>query len=175
MLNMSAKKSGAHPPREGTASAVREAARSGAEETAVSPGRPTRKKYTAEYKLRILREVDAAIESGEPGAVGELMRREGIYSSNLNTWRAQREAGELAGLTPKKRGRKPTKNPLSDELARLQRENARLQRELDKAQTIIDVQKKVAALLGETLAEPTEEDFRRAEERANERTRTRRP
>jgi transposase-like protein len=164
MMNMSVKNGGAAPPREGTASAVREAAKSGASERAVSPGQPKRKKYTLEFKLRILHDADAAVESGVPGALGELLRREGIYSSHLTTWRAQRQAGEFAGLSPKKRGPKPTKNPLADELARLQRENARLQQELEKARTIIDVQKKVAALLGETLSQPTEEDIRHADE-----------
>ena len=80
-----------------------------------------------------MREADAALASGEEGAVGELLRREGLYSSHLTAWRRERDAGELAGLTPKKRGRKPRKNPLADENARLQRENARLQRELYKA------------------------------------------
>jgi transposase-like protein len=155
---MSGKKSGA--PHERSAAAVREAAKAGANESAVSPGQPKRKTYTAEFKLRILREADAAVESGVPGALGELLRREGIYSSHLRTWRAQREAGEFEGLSPKKRGPKSSKNPLEDELARLQRENARLQRELSKAHTIIDVQKKVAALLGETLPETSEENIR---------------
>jgi transposase len=165
MLNMSVKKNGAAPPREGTASAVREAARSGDPERATSLDRPKRRRFTAEYKLRIVREADAAVASGVEGAVGALLRREGLYSSHLTEWRHLRDAGELAGLAPKKRGRKSHKNPLADELAKLQRENARLQRELHKANTVIDVQKKVAALLGETLAEPTEEDFAQAPQR----------
>jgi transposase-like protein len=162
MLNMSVKKSNGAPPREGTASAVREAARSGVPERATSPERPKRRTYTAEYKLRIVREADAAVASGVAGAVGELLRREGLYSSILTTWRRERDAGELAGLTAKKRGRKPHKNPLADELAKAQRELARMKQELDKANTVIDVQRKVAALLGETLPEPTEEDFAQA-------------
>src|SRR5499426_3824079 len=100
MLNMS-KKNGASSPREGTVSAVREAARSGAPERATTPERPKRRTFTAEYKLRIVREADAALASGEEGAVGELLRREGLYSSHLVTWRRERDAGELAGLTPK--------------------------------------------------------------------------
>jgi transposase len=170
MLNMS-KKNGTAPPREGTASAVREVARAGAPERATSPERPKRRSFTAEYKLRIVREADTALASGEEGAVGELLRREGLYSSHLVTWRRERDAGEVAGLTPKVRGRKSQKNPLADENARLQRENGRLQHELYKANTIIDVQKKLAALLGETLPMPTEEDFARA----TESSRTRRP
>lgn len=165
MLQMSVKKNGVSSPREGTASAVREAARSGDPERATSPERPKRRTFTAEYKLRIVREADTALASGESGAVGELLRREGLYSSHLVTWRRERDAGELAGLTPKQRGPKARRNPLADELTRLQRENEKLKHELYKATTIIDVQKKVAALLGETLAEPTPEDFARTEER----------
>ena len=159
MLNMSVKKSVAAAPREGTASAVREAARSGAPERATSPERPKRRTFTAEYKLRLLREADAALASGVEGALGELLRREGLYSSHLTEWRRQREAGELAGLAAKKRGPKAKRNPLTDENARLRRENERLQAELAKANTVIDVQRKVAALLGETLPEPTEEEI----------------
>jgi transposase len=162
MLNMSVKKNGAATPREGSASAVREAARSDVPERATSPDRPKRRRFAAEYKLRIVREADAAVASGVEGAVGELLRREGLYSSHLAEWRALRDAGELAGLTPKKRGRKSHKNPLADEVARLEREVARMQRELDKANIVIDVQKKVAALMGRTLEEPTEEDFAQA-------------
>src|SRR5215470_19837402 len=117
MLKMSVKKNETSSLREGTASAVREAARSGVPERATSPERPKRRAFTAEYKLRIVREADAAVASGVEGAVGELLRREGLYSSHLATWRRERDAGELAGLTPKKRGRKVTKNPLADELA----------------------------------------------------------
>ena len=159
MLNMSVKKSAAAAPREGTASAVREAARSGAPERATSPERPKRRAFTAEYKLRIVREADAAVTSGVEGAVGELLRREGLYSSHLTEWRKQRDRGSLAGLAAKTRGPKARKNPLADEVARLQRENERMQAELAKANTVIDVQRKVAALLGEPVPEPTEEEI----------------
>lgn len=169
MLTMSVKKNGAAPPRAGTASAVREAARSGARESATSPERPKRRSFTAEYKLRIVREADAAVASGVEGAVGELLRREGLYSSHLTEWRQLRDAGELAGLAPKKRGRKSRKNPLADEVARLQRENEKLKHELHKATTIVDVQRKVAALLGETLPVPTAEDFARGADSARRR------
>ena len=94
--------------------------------------------------------------------MGERLRREGLYSSHLATWRRERGTGELAGLAAKKRGRKSHKNPLADEVARLQREVERMRRELDKANIVIDVQKKVAALMGRTLEEPTEEDFAQA-------------
>jgi transposase len=108
-----------------------------------------RRQYTAEYKLRILRELDGSQGSGETGA---LLRREGLYSSHLTNWRRQRERGELDGLSPQKRGPKP--DPQAVELARLQRENERLQERLRKAELIIDVQKKVAQMLGE-LSEET--------------------
>jgi len=159
MQNMSVKKSAGAAPREGTASAVREAARSGAPEKATSPERPKRRAFTAEYKLRIVREADAAVASGAEGAVGELLRREGLYSSHLTEWRRQRESGELAGLAEKKRGPSVRKNPLADENAKLKRELERMKAELTKANTVIDVQRKVAALLGETLPEPTEEEI----------------
>jgi transposase-like protein len=161
MSNMS-KKNGTAPPREGTASAVREAARAGDPERATSPERPKRRTFAAEYKLRVVREADAALASGVEGAVGELLRREGLYSSHLTTWRRERDEGQLAGLTPKKRGRKPQQNPLAEEYARLQREHEKLKHELFKANAVIDVQRKVAALLGEALPAPTEEDFAQA-------------
>lgn len=170
MLNMS-KKNGVAPPREGTAAAVREAARSGVPESPTTPARPKRRTFAAEYKLRIVREADAALASGEEGAIGELLRREGLYSSHLTVWRRERDAGELAGLTPRKRGRKPSKPALAEEVGRLQRQVAKLEQELRKANTIVDVQKKLASLLGETLLEPTAEDFAREPERLSRRRR----
>ena len=102
--------------------------------------RPTRRRFTAEYKLHILREADACTESG---CVGALLRREGLYSSHLNTWRRQREEGMLDGLQPKKRGRKASeRNPLLSEVDRLQKENEQLNQRLKQAELIIDVQKK---------------------------------
>jgi transposase-like protein len=112
-----------------------------------------RKRFTAAEKLRILREVDACQGSGE---IGALLRREGIYSSYLTTWRRQRERGELDGLAPQKRGPKP--DPQAIELANLRRENARLQERLRRAELIIDVQKKVARMLGETIESPDLDD-----------------
>lgn len=102
-----------------------------------------RRRFTAEYKRRILQEADACTQHGE---IGALLRREGLYSSHLNTWRRQRARGELQGLTPAKRGRKA--NPQAAENARLQRETERLKAQLARAQLIIDVQKKVSQLLG---------------------------
>jgi transposase len=118
------------------------------ERTAPSPEvleRPVRRRFTVEYKARILAEADACTE---PGRLGELLRREGLYSSHLTTWRRQRDEGALAGLTPKRRGRKAKpKSPLADEVARLQRENQRLKEQLRQAELIIDVQKKVSEML----------------------------
>ena len=114
-----------------------------------------RRQYTAEYKLRILREVDACQGSGE---IGALLRREGLYSSNLTNWCRQRESGELDGLSAHKRG--PKVDPQAAELARLKRENERLQERLRKAELIIEVQKKVSQLLGITIEEDHPEEPR---------------
>jgi transposase len=108
-----------------------------------------RRQFTAAEKLRLLREVEACRGSGE---IGALLRREGIYSSYLSTWRRQRELGELDGLTPQKRGPKPDAQAV--ELVKLRRENERLQERLRRAELIIDVQKKVARMLGETIEAP---------------------
>ena len=108
--------------------------------------KPERRRFTVEDKSRILDEADACTESGQ---LGDLLRREGIYSSYLTSWRRQRDQGVQAGLTPKRRGRKgKSKNPLADEVARLQRNNNRLEKKLRQAELIIDVQKKVSEILG---------------------------
>ena len=108
--------------------------------------RPTRRSFTAAYKLRILKEADAAKGAGE---VGALLRREGLYSSHLTTWRRARERGELAGLATRPRGPKPREDVAqARELKRLERENARLKKELEQAHLIIDVQKKLSEVLG---------------------------
>jgi transposase len=110
------------------------------------PEKPVRRRYTVEDKSRILDEADACTEKGQ---LGELLRREGIYSSYLTSWRRQRDHGAQAGLTPKRRGRKgKPKNPLADEVVRLQRKNNRLEKKLHQAELIIDVQKKVSEILG---------------------------
>jgi transposase-like protein len=106
-----------------------------------------RRSFTAEYKRRILEEADGCTRHGE---IGALLRREGLYSSHLTTWRRQREMGELAGLRPKKRGRK--KDEAAAELARLRRENERLRKQLGQAELIIAAQKKLAQAL-EALTE----------------------
>jgi transposase len=114
------------------------------------PAKPKRRQFTAEYKRFIL---DAAEACRDEGAIGALLRREGLYSSHLTTWRRQREQGEREALAPKKRGRKSTANPLEEENQRLRAENTRLSRRLEQAELIIDVQKKVSALLGISLPE----------------------
>ena len=101
-----------------------------------------RRTFSASYKLRILQEADHCREAGD---IGALLRREGLYSSHLTTWRRQREAGELAGLAPRKRGRK--KDEQAAELATLRRENERLRQQLEQAELIIAVQKKLAQAL----------------------------
>ena len=106
----------------------------------------TRRYFTAKYKLRILQEADNCTQPGEMGA---LLRREGLYSSNLTTWRRQLENGQLTALSPKKRGRKKQqKNPLAEKVAKLEKENQKLRLKLKQADTIIEVQKKVSEILG---------------------------
>lgn len=114
--------------------------------------RPVRRTFDRDYKLRILQEADACTESGQLGA---LLRREGLYSSHLTAWRRQRTAGTLAGLAPKRRGRKArVVDPLAEENHRLRRENERLATRLKQAETIIEVQKKVSEILGIPLNRP---------------------
>jgi transposase-like protein len=108
-----------------------------------------RRKFSAEYKRRVLEEADACTESGQ---IGALLRREGLYSSHLTTWRRQREAGLLEALSPKKRGRNG-KDEMERELVGLRRENERLQARLEQAETIIEVQKKLSHLLGLAVEE----------------------
>ena len=117
--------------------------------------RATRRRFTNADRRRILAKADACTK---PGEIGALLRREGVYSSSLTTWRRKREAGELVALASQKRG--PKVNPALAEARRfeqLTRENQRLQSQLDKAMLVIDVQKKVSVLLGLTLpANPLE-------------------
>jgi transposase-like protein len=114
------------------------------------PAKAVRRRFTAADKLRIVRLADACTV---PGSLGALLRREGLYSSNLTAWRRQRDAGTLSALTPQKRGRKaPGRDPLQMENATLRKENERLTRRLKQAELIIDVQKKVSQMLGIPLA-----------------------
>jgi transposase len=105
-----------------------------------------RRRFTAEYKQEVLRKADAC---KQPGEVGALLRKEGLYSSHLTTWRQARESGELAGLAPKKRGRKPTPpDPRERELVDLRRQLARATARAERAEALVEIQKKVALLLG---------------------------
>jgi len=138
----------------------REPQRSGAPTAAAPPDpevpadRPKRRTFTAEYKKRILDEVDACSEAGQ---IGELLRREGLYSSHLVDWRRLRDAGALAGLSARKRGRKAkVGGALAARVAELERDKRQLEERLRKAELIIDVQKKVSQLLGIPLATPPE-------------------
>jgi transposase len=111
--------------------------------------RAKRRTYTGEFKLQVLAEADGARGSGEIGAV---LRRHGLYSSHLTKWRQERKSGILEGLAPQKRGPKSKAHPLTAENQKLRRDNERLTDRLRKAELIIDVQKKVAMLLGIPLA-----------------------
>jgi transposase-like protein len=104
-----------------------------------------RRSFTADYKQRILSEADRAKGSG---GVGALLRREGLYSSLLATWRRERASGVRIALAPQKRGPKSKRDPIQEEIQKLQKDNARLTEQLRKAEIVIDVQKKVGALLG---------------------------
>ena len=108
--------------------------------------KPKRRRFTAEYRLRILEEADRCTQ---PGEVGRLLRREGLYSSHLTAWRKARRKGSLRELAAKKRGAKPAeRNPLDAKVRALEAQVARLEHELHTAHTILDVQGKVAGLLG---------------------------
>jgi len=107
------------------------------------PAKAQRRRFPAEYRLRILRQADAC---KKPGELGALLRREGLYSSYLANWRRQRDRGEL--LTGRARKRGPTPRPIDPRVKQLEVENRRLQRKLARAETIITLQKKVAEILG---------------------------
>jgi transposase-like protein len=113
------------------------------------PAKAQRRQFSAEYKLRILKEADACKGSGE---IGALLRREGLYSSHLVTWRRLRDTGALLGMKARKRG--PKGRNEDPRLKQQEREIARLKRRLQQAETIIDIQKKVAGILGIPLNAP---------------------
>lgn len=120
--------------------------------TEVSP-KAQRRRFTAEYKLRIVREADAC---KEPGEVGALVRREGIYYSYLTEWRSARERGELAALSPKTRGPKTRQKDERDErIQQQEKELKQLRARAERAEAIVEIQKKISQMLGLTL--PTEE------------------
>jgi transposase len=117
--------------------------------------KPVRRRFTAEYKLGVLREVDACSGRGELGA---LLRREGLYSSHLTQWRKQRERGERQGLS-RKRGPSPKqRHPLTDKVKVLERENARLKLRAERAEGLVELQKKVSEILGIELKQGAEQD-----------------
>jgi len=117
------------------------------------PERPVRRRFSAEYKLRIVEEADAA---SEPGAIGTILRRERLYSSHLVDWRRQYRLGALAALA-RPQGR-PKPNPLAKEVDRLTRQNARLEQRLATAERIIEIQGKVSELLGIPLARSEDDE-----------------
>jgi len=142
-------------PAPGSEGARRASGDSGARGPAGAPDpevseRAKRRRFTAEYKLRVLREADGCKGDGDLGA---LLRREGLYSSHLALWRRQRDEIAKAGLKARKRGPKP--KAVDSRVKQLERENARLQRQLEQAETIIDFQKKLSKLLGISLKPPT--------------------
>ena len=145
----------AHAPALGVEERSDEAPRAGAgrrSNAAPDPevvAKPTRRQFSAEYRLRILEEAERCTR---PGEVGRMLRREGLYSSHLTAWRKARRNGSLQGLRPKKRGAKPGEsNPLSPKVRQLEAKVARLEKELATAHTILDVQSKISGLLGLNL------------------------
>ena len=111
------------------------------------PAKARRRSFTASYKLGVLEKADRC---AAPGEIGALLRQEGLYSSHLAAWREAREKGALSALS-KKRGREPKESPEAKENRRLRKENARLREKLRRAETVIDVQKKVSEILGVEL------------------------
>jgi len=110
-----------------------------------------RRRFTADYKLRILKKAESCTQKGQ---IGALLRREGLYSSNLTTWQRQMEKGTLDALSPRKRGPKGKRpDPSASRIAELERENERLKKKLRQAETIIEVQKKVSEILQIPLGE----------------------
>ena len=145
----------ASAPSQGARRASGDGAEAGPQIAAPAPdmevvARATRRRFTDADRRRILAKADACTK---PGEIGALLRREGVYSSSLATWRRKRDAGELVALASQKRGPK-VNSALADarRFEQLTRENQRLQSQLDKAMLVIDVQKKVSVLLGLTLS-----------------------
>ena len=115
------------------------------------PEKPTRRQFPAAYKLKVLRELDRLNGSGD---IGALLRREGLYSSLISTWRRQRERGELSGLGQKSTSQKAVQEKKDLEIRRLKRENARLERKFKQAEIVIDIQKKISEMLDIPLNSP---------------------
>lgn len=117
--------------------------------------KPRRRRFSAQYKARIVQETEACTECGQ---VGALLRREGLYSSYLSKWRRQYREGGRHALSDDKRGRRRRRNPLEAENERLRRKVARLERRLEQAQTIVEFQKKFSEVLGIPLASTEEQE-----------------
>ena len=116
---------------------------------------PKRRRFSAEEKLRILKEADACTKPGEQGA---LLRREGLYSSHLTEWRRARERGELDALAPRKRGRKPAAvNPLERKVTELSRALEKAEARAKRAEALVELQKKISELLGIPLPKEDEQ------------------
>jgi transposase-like protein len=108
-----------------------------------------RRRFTLEYKRRILREADRC---RQPGALGALLRREGLYSSHLSAWRAARDRGELGGEGTRKRGPEAKQpDPRAQRIVQLEREIARWRKRAERAEALVEVQKKLSELLGVEL------------------------
>ncbi len=119
-------------------------------------GKAERRRFTADYKRKVLRQAEQCKESGQ---IGALLRREGLYWSNLSKWRKQRESGELAGLSVKRRGpQRREKNPIADRVKELERDNERLKRRAERAERIVELQKKISEILGIELSASAETD-----------------
>lgn len=116
--------------------------------------KPRRRTFTAEYRLRIVKEADACTK---PGEVGALLRREGLYSSHLADWRRAARSGELSALTPKKRGPKPTFDERNDQLIAMAREIAKLRARAERAELLVEIQKKVASAIGMPFDDDSDE------------------
>ena len=112
------------------------------------PERPERRRFKVEYKARIVQEADMCTEHGQ---IGALLRREGLYSSQLSQWRRAYREGALSALKDDKRGRKRTRHQLEKENERLQMDKVRLERRLSQAEAVIDIQKKLSEILGVPL------------------------
>ena len=133
----------------------RELGVSGASVESIPP--KTRRKYTASEKQRILKAAEAALASGERGALEAMLRKEGIYSSHLSAWRQQLASRGAPGLSPQKPGRKPKLDENERKLLALTKRNAELERKLHIANALIDLQKKAHVILGLALPEQDEE------------------
>lgn len=120
------------------------------------PAKAQRRRFSTDEKVRILKEADSCTK---PGELGSLLRREGLYSSHLAAWRQARQRGDFKSGVTKKRGpKKREPNPLAKQLVALEKENRRLRFRAERAEAMVELQKKVAELLGRPLTEPNERD-----------------